>query len=125
MPAPELDWQSAAVQDGTLTVELAGEAPKGWKRSFETTAKLLSRGEWGAVKVKSGKVQVPGVQPGTEDKLKHFLESVVQQANAGYDDPEPHEEPADEDQRSERDGEDPDEQMTERFRSFGGDQPEV
>ncbi|MBV9466166.1 MAG: hypothetical protein JO169_08625, partial [Solirubrobacterales bacterium] len=65
------------------------------------------------------------VQPGTEDKLKHFLESVVQQANAGYDDPEPQEEPADEEQRPERDAEDPDEQMTERFRSFGGDQPEV
>jgi hypothetical protein len=123
-----LDWGQAEVQDGTLTVSVAGEPPDGWKETFEKTAALLSSGEWDTVRVKKHAVMVQGVRPGTEEKLKHFLESIVQQANAthapededdhdadadaeGREDEEPGDS-ADGDERSE------DSEMTERFRSF-------
>lgn len=38
MPAVKLNWQTAEVKDGELTVELENELPEGWKQSFESTA---------------------------------------------------------------------------------------
>ena len=119
---PRLDWGQAEVKDGKLTVSVAGEPPDGWKDTLEKTAALLSSGDWDTVRMKKQTVTVEGVRPGNEDKLRHFLESVVQQANATH-------EPEAEDQGSEdEDGgaktEEPDgagkedSEMTERFRSF-------
>jgi hypothetical protein len=123
-----LDWGQAEVRDGTLTVSVAGEPPDGWKETFEKTAALLSSGEWDTVRVKKHAVKVEGVRPGTEDKLKHFLESIVQQANATHAPEDEDDEPADADTES-REDEEPgdsaddeerseDSEMTERFRSF-------
>jgi hypothetical protein len=122
MSAPQLDWSQAEVKNGKLTVSVAGDPPRGWKDTFERTARLLSNGEWDDVTLKKHGVRVDGLQPGSEEKLRFFLESVVQQANATHEPPEdePREaaEHADEATgASERDTS-TDAEMTERFRSF-------
>ena len=48
-----LNWSSAKVTDGKLTVGLVGDRPRGWKKSFEKTVRLLGAGgNWGEVRVK-------------------------------------------------------------------------
>jgi hypothetical protein len=79
-----LNWATAEVEDGRLTVDLEGEIPKGWRDSFETTVRLLGHGEWGKVRVKKQTVRVSEVVPGSEEKLRHHLESVLAQANADH-----------------------------------------
>jgi hypothetical protein len=106
----DLKWASAEVKDAKLTVDLAGEPPKGWKQSFERTVTLLGDGEWGEVALKKGAVQVSDVTPGSEDKLRHHLEAIVAQANAAVQEDE-----------SDEDGDEPegpDAEMTDRFRAF-------
>jgi hypothetical protein len=120
MSEAKLNWTTAKVQGAKLEVGLEGDIPSGWNDSFETTARLLGRGEWGAVRVKKQTVRVDDVTPGTEEKLRHFLESVLAQANADHPPPESEPEPADED-RDQDDGEGPDADMTQRFRSFSGE----
>ena len=108
-----LKWASAEVKDAQLTVELTGEAPKGWKESFERTARLLGDGDWGEIELRKGKVRVSDVAPGTEEKLRHHLEAIVAQANA----------PREKD-KSDEDGDEPegpDAEMTGRFRAFAED----
>jgi hypothetical protein len=127
MSEPQLDWSQAEVKQGILTVSIAGDPPRGWKDTFQRTAQLLSNGEWQDISLKKHSVRVEGLRPGAEEKLRHFLESVVQQANAT------HEEPSDEDTSDDdgatgqdEDADDPakdespseDTEMTERFRSF-------
>jgi hypothetical protein len=119
MEAPHLEWSAAAVRDGTLTVELAGDPPRGWKATFRRTATLLGGGDWGEVSLKGAKVKVTEVPDGEEEELRFFLESVVQQANATHvqseddaeDEPDEGDEP--------KEGDDADARMTERFRAFG------
>jgi hypothetical protein len=114
MPDPvSLSWSTAEVKDARLTVALEGEVPKGWKPSFERTVELLGRGEWGEIQVKKDHVRVADVEPGSEDKLRHHLESIVAQANA---DTEPDEPEPDEDSEQEQG---PDAEMASRFREFG------
>jgi hypothetical protein len=108
-----LQWASAEVKDAKLTVELTGEAPKGWNESFDRTVTLLGDGDWGEVALKKGKVQVSDVTPGSEDKLRHHLEAIVAQANAA------HEEEDHQDDEEKREG--PDAEMTDRFRAFAED----
>ena len=112
-----LEWASAEVEDGGLTVPLESKPPKDWKQSFERTVTLLGDGEWGSVRLKKGVVEVSDVAPGTEDKLHHHLEAVVAQANAAHerDQAPPHTEEAD---GEEAEPEGPDAEMTARFRAF-------
>jgi hypothetical protein len=110
-----LQWASAEVKDAKLTVELTGEAPRGWKQSFERTVTLLGDGEWGEIQVKKGAVQVSDVTPGSEEKLRHHLEAIVAQANAANEE----DEPDGERERDEPEG--PDAEMTGRFRGFAED----
>jgi hypothetical protein len=116
MSEVKLRWSDAEVEDARLTVALDGEVPKGWKQSFARTVKLLGDGEWGSVEIKKSTVQVAGVTPGTEEKLRHHLEAIVAQANAALEDGGS--EGQDED-RGEREGEGPDAEMTAQFRGFG------
>jgi hypothetical protein len=110
----ELNWATAKVKDGKLTVDLEGEIPSGWNQSFERTVTLLPGGDWGEVQVKKHTVRVREVTPGNEDKLRHHLESIVEQANADARPPEP-----EADERCDDGDEDsPDAQMTESFRAF-------
>jgi hypothetical protein len=115
---PQLNWATADVKDGKLTVSLDGKQPSGWEDIFEKTVRLLGSRDWDGVKIKKQTVEVQRVAPGTEDKLRHYLESVVEQANAAHRPDE--DEKARERQESERSQESgPDAEMTERFRSFG------
>jgi hypothetical protein len=119
---PRLDWSTAEVKDGKLTVTIEGEQPKGWKGSFETVAHLLARGE-DTVKLKKGEARVEGLRPGDEEKVRHLLESIVQQANADHRPPE--DEQPDEDEAEDDEvvvdlgASQPDHEMSDRFRSFG------
>lgn len=111
-----LNWNSAKVKHGELTVELDGEASSEWKRSFADTVRLLGGGDWGRVRIKKQTVRVDGVAPGGEDKLRFFLDSVIEQANTTQRPPDEAE------NASENDGvSGVDEEMTERFRSFRSD----
>ena len=69
-----LDWSTAEVQDGTLTVALEGKLEKGWKNAFARTTALLNGGAWDEVKLKKGKVLVRVISPGDEDRVRQFLE---------------------------------------------------
>jgi hypothetical protein len=121
MEAPTLEWSAAAVQDGVVTVQVAGDRPKGWKATFLRTVTLLGGGDWGTVSLKGAKVRVADVPEGSEDELRHFLEAAVQQANASH--VEPDEGADDRSDESETDDEgdddDVDARMTSRFRDFG------
>jgi hypothetical protein len=123
MPEAKLDWNAATVKDSTLSVAIEGAVPKGWKQSFETTVRLLGGGgEWGEVKLGKGTVAVSEVAPGAEEKLKHFLESVVAQANADHREPEDEGDGDDSHDEKQAESDGPDSEMTNRFRSFGGDE---
>ena len=112
-----LNWATAEVQDGKLTVDLEGEVPSGWKKRFQTTVRLLGGGSWGEIACKKQAVRVTQVEPGDEEKLRHFLESAVTQANAGFQATESDsDDVAQEDAPREDDS--PDTVMTEQFRSF-------
>jgi hypothetical protein len=116
-----IDWSSARVEDAKLTVALDGELPSGWKQSFKTTVRLLGDHEWGKVRCKHGEIRVAVVVPDGEEKLRHFLESVVTQANAAVAPEEDHErdpQAGTDDGRDDSPDDDPDAQMTERFRAF-------
>jgi hypothetical protein len=117
-PEPRhIDWASAQIEEGNLTVELTGNGSKAWKARFENVQALLGtpHTSWGEVRLNRGAIKVGAVQQGSEPELRHFLESVVLQANSDTlpETPEEHTETADA-------GEDPaiDEQMTATFRAF-------
>jgi hypothetical protein len=116
MSEVSLNWSSAKVTDGRLTVELAGDRPRGWKKSFEKTARLLGAGgNWDKVEVKKGQVHLSRVTPGDEEKVRHFLDSVVTQANAAHRPSEPGSDATD---RQSPDESGPDAEMTKQFRAF-------
>jgi hypothetical protein len=134
----KLNWESAEVKDATLSVQLEGDVSEEWQANFQTTAKLLG-GQWGEVELDDDSVKVGDLGGGDEEKVRHYLESVVTQANASIDSAESDDddsededsddegESKDEDEKAEgsedddgqRDRKDPDSEMTERFRSFG------
>ena len=127
MPELELDWSTAQVRDGKLTVSLSEKPTREWGGSFEAVEKLLNQGHWEKVKLKKDEVHVKGIEPGTEEKLRHFLESIVLQANADLEPDEDSEDDSDSDEHDDddesddatEDRADADEDMTERFRAFG------
>jgi hypothetical protein len=116
MSEVSLNWSSAQVTDGKLTVELAGDRPPGWKKSFEKTVRLLGAGgNWDEVRVKKGQVQLTRLTPGDEEKVRHFLDSVITQANAAHRPSEPDSDTPD---RHSPDAGGSDAEMTRRFRAF-------
>ena len=115
-PQASIDWASAEVRGGDLTVALAGEANAEWAKRVQAIVERLDRpgSGWGATKVTKAKVTVEAVGAGAEEDLRHLLDGAVQQANADY---------APEVQDDAGDG--PSEQdsaMTDAFRSFA-DEP--
>jgi hypothetical protein len=116
MDAPRIDWSTAEVRGETLTVEIVGERPRGYKRSVEAVATLLGGGTpLSDVSLKKGVLSVDGALPGREDEIRFFLEAVVLQANADHD-------VTDEDDEDEPDAPDAhgdaQSEMTDRFRRF-------
>ena len=115
MAEVELDWAEATVESGKLRVPLQGEIPSEWGEHLERTVKLLRGGEWGAVELEEDAIAVSDVSAGTEDKLRHYLEGIVDQANAAHAAAQERER-SEEQQDSAHDGADA--EMTERFRAF-------
>jgi hypothetical protein len=126
MERTQLDWSTAEVHDGTLTVTLDGKPSKKWVTRFETTVHLL-HGSWEKVTLKKDEISVKTVTAGDEDRLRHFLESAVLQANGSL---EPDETDTDRDENVEDNDDDasgqngPDVEMTERFRAFASSDSE-
>jgi len=113
-----LDWGSASVDDGQLTVPLIGEVPAGWTKRAKSVVDRLDRSgsSWGAIRVTKNQLRIDAVSAGSEHDLHHFLESVVLQANAAFREEQ---EDATDDGRSEQD-----QQMTEIFRALATHRPD-
>jgi hypothetical protein len=111
-PQASIEWASAEVAGGDLTVPLAGEANAAWAERVQAVVERLARpgSAWGATKVTDAEVTVEAVTAGAEEDLRHLLDSAVQQANADF---APEEETDAGDGPSEADV-----AMTEAFRSF-------
>lgn len=114
----QIDWASAEVREGTLSVELTGSASKGWSKQFDGVLRLLEQtgGGWEEISLRKKGIEVSAVRAGSEEELRHFLESLVLQVNSDLggelDQPPPG-------LRRDRD-ESADEELTATFRSFAG-----
>jgi hypothetical protein len=108
----EIDWSTAEVADARLTVALAGEPSGDWAKRVEAIIDRLQPSAGWAIEVSRKKLAVEPVAEGAEADVRHFLESVVQQANADF---APNQNDDAESGRSEEDT-----AMTETFRSFSG-----
>jgi hypothetical protein len=104
-----LDWSTAKVKDGTVTVELTEKPATQWVKHFDRTVKLLHRGNWSEVKLKNKVIRLGVVAAGTEGEVRHFLESLVLEANTTIE-PDQH--------ASSDNGSEEDRVMTERLRAF-------
>jgi hypothetical protein len=119
----EIDWSGAQVSDGSVTLPLSGDAPKDWSERFGAVVALLAQkgsARWGDVNVTKKVVKVADLQPGAEDDLRHFLESIVAQVNSelGEETDASAAQPAhDADPQAAQDAE-----SAERLRSFAGEQ---
>lgn len=125
MAAPEqrsIDWGSAEIEGGTLTVDLTGASSKAWKQRFESVLALLetTHGRWGEVHLRRKGIQVAEVQRGTETELRHFLESIVLQVNSELPQPEEADQDGEEDTHVDEEAQ-ADRQMTAAFRGFADD----
>ena len=111
-PQASIDWASAAVAGGELTVDLAGDANAKWAERVQAIVERLDRpgSAWGATKVTKSKLTVAAVSAGAEEDLRHLLDGEVQQANADFA-------PDYEDDAGDGPSE-ADSAMTEAFRSF-------
>jgi len=113
-PHGEIDWTTAAVRGGRLTVEIAGDPGREWSARVRELAERLDRpgSDWGEIAVKKTRLRVKDVAEGAEADLRHLLESAVLQANAEFA-------PDDEDEDDGDDeGSEQDRAMTAAFRAF-------
>jgi hypothetical protein len=83
----EIDWNSAEMRSGTLTVQLDRKAANAWTKSFSDVFHVLANGNesWGEVRVDKNGIVVAAVPEGCEEDLRHFLESIVLQVNSSLD----------------------------------------
>jgi hypothetical protein len=119
----QLEWSNAEVKNGTLRVPLTDKPAKEWRASFTGVAALLNHGTWQIVELKHGGVRVGPVAPGEEERVKHFLESAVLDANTTLASEEElfDTSVSDSDERGENNADEPaspDVQLTGRFRAF-------
>jgi hypothetical protein len=116
MEPTQIDWASATVDDGQLTVALDGKPSKEWTDRVEGVLERLHAhggdSGWGAIKVTKKKLTVDDVADGSAGELRHLLESAVLQANADLAADDEDDDGKD-DKRSEAD-----QQMTDAFRAF-------
>jgi hypothetical protein len=118
----QLDWATAEVSDGELTVGLSAKPPKRWREAFERTAALLGAGNWDVtLKPKKGLVQIAPARPGDEERVRQFLEGAVLEANTTLDSASESDD-GDQEPDAEVPEPSPDEQLTDRFRAFAGEQ---
>ena len=115
VPHGEIDWATASVRDGRLTVEIAGDPGGEWSDRLEEIVARLDRpgSAWGTASVESSTLSVEAVEEGAEADLRHLVESAVLQANAEFA-------PGEDDDRDDDAGSDEDRAMTAAFRAFAG-----
>ncbi len=114
----EIDWATAVVDAGGLTVELTGEPSKKWSEHMAGVVSRLDSGRWGDIAVARGQIKVAAVDADSVGGLRHLLESAAHQTNADLasrqeDEPSPDPSPP----STEED--DADRELTETFRGFG------
>jgi hypothetical protein len=87
----KIDWSTAEVKDGALTLELTGDRSKRWDRRFDSVLALLGKddGRWGKVRLTKTAIEVTEVSERSAGDLHHFLESVVLQVNSDLKDDSP------------------------------------
>ena len=109
---PGIDWSSAEVDDGRLTVAVGGRRSSAWTERLEEVLERLGRGgnRWGEIEAGKKKLRVDAVERGAEADLRHFLETAVLQANA--------DEPPKEAKKSGGERSEADQEMMDVFRSF-------
>jgi hypothetical protein len=120
MAGIQLDWSTAEVSDGELKVGFSDKAPKKWREAFARTATLLSRDTWELNEIRPGQVRISPIRPGEEERVKHFLESAVLEANTTIVGEDELFAPEDAEETEENDAArpSPDEEMTARFKAF-------
>lgn len=122
MTALQLDWSTAEVSHDRLTVGFSDRTPKEWREAFARAAALLGQGTWHVDSVKRRSVRISPVRIGEEERVKHFLESAVFEANATIMSEDELFDPGSADEDAEHDEHDaetsPDEELTARFRAF-------
>ncbi|HEX4437992.1 MAG TPA: hypothetical protein VH061_14475 [Solirubrobacteraceae bacterium] len=114
--APQIDWSSAEVSGGELTVGIAGDVPKGWVARLKALLERLGQTgseRWGPIKVAKARITVSELEEGAEPDLRHLLESAILQANTDLIDDEVDEPAGQESPERARDG-----RMTAAFRAF-------
>ena len=114
VPHGEIDWTTASVRDGRLTVGIGGEPGGEWSARVRDVVERLDRpgSAWGEIAVKKSTLRVKDVAEGAKGDLRHLLESAVLQANAEFapDD--------DDDDGGDDGGSEQDRAMTAAFRAF-------
>jgi hypothetical protein len=112
----ELDWASAEIKKGTLTIGLSDKPPKAWSQRLEAVLTLLKRDSspWGEIAIGKHGISVKEAPEGAEDELRHFLESLVLQVNSDLAATAQDESVEGEEQTEQS----RDEKMTETFRAF-------
>jgi hypothetical protein len=105
-----IDWSTAEVRDGDLTVMFSEPTTAPLRERMKALVNRLQRpGEpWQGIKVKKDRLIVGGIADSGEDDVRHFVESLVQEANAAEADGAP--EPEQIDERDRR--------MTDAFQAF-------
>lgn len=117
MKALQLDWSTAEVSDGKLTVGFSDRTPKKWREAFSKAVALLSHDTWEVSELKQQSVRLGPIRLGEEERVRHFLESAVLEANAALVSEE--ELFADDHDDDEEDaGPTADEELTAHFRAF-------
>lgn len=117
-----IDWGTAEIEEGALTVELTGASSKAWKERFEGVLVLLDtpHSSWGEVRVNRKGIQVADVEQGRETELRHFLESIVMQVNSELPAPEQDTQDAEQDAEVDETAQ-ADRELTAAFRAFADD----
>src|SRR3954471_24438944 len=88
---PEIDWSTAEVKDGTLSVELSDDVPEEWnERIPQVVGRLGVRGA-GEVGLDGRTITVSDVQQGRESESHQPLEGALLQAAADHPPAEPEE----------------------------------
>ncbi len=112
-----IDWSTARVRGRELTVAFEEATSAAARKHMKALVERLQRpGEpWKAVAVKKDRLIVSEIADGAEEEVRHFLESVVLEADAAADDGAA---AAGDEQVDERDR-----RMTDAFQAFAPDSP--
>lgn len=80
-----IDWGSAEVQEGQLSVRVRPDPDFAFLTVFDTvlieSPPPLGAAAWGQVQFASGRIVVSEVQPGSAPALEQFLDGVVRDAD--------------------------------------------